>query len=1640
MISTTLLVTIATLIVWALSSFIHLFSCYRRNRQGVIRLPSDEDENEEDDYGISQASIQGQGQLGIEEIEAINHFQKQLDGSPVKVEQHKTFVRNSRLLLSGCAAFALALLGTQIGLQRPVTQSFIPIGWSGAIRNPVCWPIFADVLLWLNIFYFALQGMRGSSYWSAIVHLSILSFTAVASCVSLLVIPHAVTDDQIPYYGIQLVLAFIALALSINIPSGPRHEKETESGPKKMALLSHKGRSILSQLWFTGSFDVIKIVKRKGTIDEDDPPLLGSDFDAHLVHLDFKRHYSKSRQTLGGENDKQNKQRIFSIVHDAWPVLRALIHANLRLFVVHQVLSFMCSFGWYIPAFVSYAVVKFLESSDQGEEGPISGQARLRFGFQYCLLLVVAILAQSLLVGQIFSINIIWLRNRIRTQLQMAIFSKALRRKDIGGIEDFKVNDAAGEAQENQDETKEDEEDAGSGSFSKAQVINLVSVDAERVSQTFYLFTLAMAPVEALVGGFFAVYLLGWSAVIGLALSFALQPVLYFLGKAMTRAEDNHQEVRDRKTSLLNEVVQAIRMIKFNAWETKAFARIQKFRDEELYYQKWIYLIETLQGVLTSFSPIAASLIAFGWYTLVQNNSLTPSIGFTSLQVLDELRFCLTYVPEAISQLIQTLVSLRRIQRYLDSEEVKILPRGKAAPSSHADVLLSDASIAWPKIIKNSSEADQGNKPSFTLDSVNVRFTPNALNLIVGRLGSGKTLLLKGLLGEADLLEGEIKCPRSLPNSIDKSLNLSAETWMRADQVSYLPQSSFLVNATLRENILFGLPLLEQRYESTLDACGLRPDLKLLNDADETEIGENGIGLSGGQASRVMLARAVYGRACTLILDDPLSAVDAHTAAHIHTKLLRGPLCQNRTVILVTHQVQLVAQSAAKIVMLDHGKIQFDGDSMTFMNSDLYSGLIEEEEHDQQKETGKDGVENESAPGSSAEASLDTTPATTAPPSPSLNDKKGLLADDEPKKPKKLVEEEKRAKGAVLRSIYARYINSCGGIPIVLTVSLSLIAFNLMVIVVTKWVQYWTEDVERGLQDQSTRKHSDLWWLSWLTIIWLFEIVLEAAKLLTLVYASLQASKVLFKEMLNAILRAPLRFHDTVSRGRLLNRFSYDFKEMDSEVVDTFDRTADQAISIVITMTAIATGGGLPFIAFLILMVPLYVYVGQLYLLAVRDLKRLASTSRSPILNIIGDVIRGTVVIRAFGAVDHFYNNLVERMNAQTKYNYFITEVRFWYEEMFNTFSFFVLLVAVVFILLNTSIKAAHAGFIFTFLINAHVHLLFLLRAVTEMEQKLVSVERIVEYSQLQGERDTEGGMETERNPISSVSSQWPEEGQIEVDNLHVRYANDLPDVLHGVSFQVTPHSKVGVVGPTGCGKSTLASAFFRFVERTQGSIKIDGVNIGQVDLQKLRSRLQIVPQDPIIFSGPLRASLDVFDEYTDEEVIAALKKVQLIQSGDSQIKLVDVEGETGNNPNPTSKQSSTTQKRDFSDLNFMVAEGGSNLSNGEKQLLCLARAILRNCKLIIFDEATSSVDFDTDAIISQTIRQAFERSTIITIAHRLRTIIDYDYVLVMEKGKVVEFAKPANLLRDPSSRFYKLCRASGKRELAHLKQSAGVE
>lgn len=1625
--------------------------------------------------------------------------------------------------------------------------------WRVLTRHAETWPIATRALIWTNALYLAYACIQGhlqqqqpqqqqqqQQHWHYVLHLASLISLAFTCDVVLAVLPKegetlALLASQI----LDVVLSFVAVLITINIPSGPRRvvsrsgaQAADETDDRLVAALGPNGATLLSSIWFTGAVPIVMRAYRKGYLDGTDAPPLGSVMGAQVLYLRFRIAYEKSmskvkpaatpeppraRPTKDGSK-KKKEDSTWQTIKGSWPLARAVLSANKGLIIYLEILSAISGVSFYAPSLVTFLVVSFLEEQEQQvAEGkaPMSGLMRLRHGLPYCVLLASAMLFTSLVMGQVMSVGLAWLRTRIRLQLQSVIFAKALRRKDAGSAN---APGEEGEAEEDkkspltkgadEDKKEEDEDDEDDTSFvSKTQVVNLASVDTERASQLFYLVTFAMAPIELITGGTFVIKLLGWGALLGFAVSLLIQPLIFLVGKAMVRFEAQQQAVRDRKVTLLNEIFAAIRMVKFNAWEHKMSDRLLDVREKELKCEAKIFVADVITDFFFASSPTVVILVSYAWYTIVQGKTLTPSVAFTSLAVLEEMRFSLTQIPEALAECAQSLVSVQRIQQYLQSDEVDVIPPSASAPASSSaatavheqlspklpsnglgkqpdddqdEVALHHATVAWPVLSQpGENAAGAGSvpvddleagpaatsmppsraEPAFQLLDFDVTFERGQLNVIVGKLGSGKTLLLRALLGEADIVSGQAICPRSRPDAIDDSLLsrnegqgglFTDQGWIRRDQTAFVPQTAFLTNASLRDNVLFGLPLWEQRYRQTITACGLDPDVALLEDGDETEIGESGIGLSGGQKTRVSLARAVYSRGATLILDDVLSAVDAHTASHIYNELFRGPLCENRTVILVSHQVQLVAPGAARIVMVDEGTKRFDGDPMAFMKSDLYHGLLEEQEEEADEKT--HGAKRDSSEVPSEPPSGSATPSTA---SPKLNGKNELkpetleaaVADANgdtatlPKKtPRKLVEEEKRAKGGVLLSIYKTYLEAAGGMPYFVVLVVSFCVAESFMVVVSRWLQYWSSDATRA----EGPLHSNEWWISRWAILWVIQLTLLSFKTGFLYYGSLSASRKLFSVMLTSVLRAPLRFHDTVSRGRLLNRFGQDFEEVDSNIAPALERFGDQFLTVVVNVVAVTSGGGAKFLIVFAALMPLYVAVGQAYMLAVRDLKRLLSTTKSPILGLFSDVVTGVSVIRSFGASHFFFKTLLDRLDGNATFSFWTNELRWWYEQMFNTISFGLILSAAIFILLNPNVGAAQAGFVFSFLINTHIFLLFLLQSYTDTEQRLISVERVVEYSQLEGEAKEF----IEPRP----SADWPSQGKIVVQDLRVRYAPELPDVIKGVSFSIPPGSKVGIVGPTGCGKSTMASSFFRFVEASGGSISVDGVDIASVGLHDLRSRLQIVPQDPIILSGPLRATIDVFGEYSDEAISEALRAVRLLDDGGSHAPSraptpgLTVPGLADASHKPTLSVSGTATPRstgqggnrnEFRDLSYTITEGGSNLSNGEKQLLCLARAILRRSKLIIFDEATSSVDYATDELITATIRRSFEQSTILTIAHRLRTIIDFDLVIVMDKGQVVEFDAPAKLLDDETSRFFKLCRASGRRELAHLKKLA---
>ncbi|PWN42269.1 P-loop containing nucleoside triphosphate hydrolase protein, partial [Ceraceosorus guamensis] len=1297
------------------------------------------------------------------------------------------------------------------------------------------------------------------------------------------------------------------------------------------------------------------------------------------------------------------------------------------------VLAFVAGGLFYGPAYLTSRLLKYVKNGTR----PTSAE-RLSQGLVYCLGLFASIIALSCVLAQCWCVTQGKLVGRLRVQITALLYATALKRRDVSAASTPSASKSpeAKEADKSEESTANAAASTSTGAFSsKGQVLTLATVDSAKVGQMPFNFLLVIvSPAELLVGGSFAIQLLGWAAVVGFGVSLAAQPLLMLVGKIMVRATTGLQAAKDDRNGLVNEAIKAIRMLKLNAWEGLLAERVLSVRQKELLEQRKLFLAQVLNSFIFNLMPTLITVVAYGYYTLLQGNVLTPSVGFTASAVLAELRWSFVNIPTGINGLFQSLVSLKRIAQYLLKDEDDLVPLPPGEPGL---VAFQNASVAWPGPTTSSPEigstedqaaarAGSNISKAFKLRNLTVEFQRNGLNLICGRVGAGKTLALLSLLGECDVQSGRVICPSTKSDAIPidhtSGPPIASKDWLSQEQAAYVPQSSFLINATIKDNILFGLRYVEQRYEDTIRACGLLPDLKVLQDGDQTEVGEEGVGLSGGQKARVSLARAVYSRAQVLLLDDCLSAVDAETAAHVSRELFlaRGQASQSadaplhlmadRTIILVSHQVRLVAPMADQVMVLEHGRMKFGGSSEKFLRSDLYHGLIEESEaHEERKEhTSEDGADFDAK--KSKEPEQEDAPVR----SPAADE----LRREQPAKSAG-VKEEARAVGAVRWSIYRRYLDAAGGNTVALGILAVYVVAGFYTIIVGKWLQFWTQD-----SIQPIRAHSDRWWLWTWTVLHGVQMFLWTLRGV-LYLASLRASKVLFQALLTAVLGAPLRFHESTPKGRILNRFGEDVATMDNDLSMVVTQSLEAGLAVVIAFIGSIIGGGAaPLLVLTLILSPLFVLTGVAYSTAARDVRRLASTSTSPLVTTFADLISGAAVIRSFGACASGYATMLMRAEELVRFNVWAPDLQRWVGQVFSILSATLLLIGALATLINPRVSAAQAGFAFSFLINVPERLIHVVFLYANLEQRLVAVERVVEWADLP--KEAPAVIKDFRPP-----SDWPAHGNVSVRNLGARYTSDLPFVLKGLSFDIPAGTKLGVVGSTGSGKSTLAACFFRLIEASEGSILIDGLDIGRMGLKDLRSRLLIVPQDPDILSGPLRNTIDPNGQYDDEALLAALRTVRLVGVPQRRSRSASVAGDS------SAFALGDQIGHDFSNLDSPISENGSNLSSGQRQLLCLARAVLWRSKLILFDEATSSIDEETDTALQDSIRTAFKDSTTITIAHRLRTVIRQDLLLVLDKGKVDELDTPYALLQNRDSRFYRLCRAAGRAEFNLLLQMA---
>ncbi|KAI1125126.1 multidrug resistance-associated protein [Nemania abortiva] len=1277
---------------------------------------------------------------------------------------------------------------------------------------------------------------------------------------------------------------------------------------------------------------------------------------------------------------------------------------------------------------------------------------------------------------------------RIRAIIIGEIYAKALRRKAASGahtvlgdadgsnarktrLQRLKTFLGLGKKDENKsqgngvakkDATKGNDEQANLGT-----IINLMSVDSFKISEcTSYLhFLLGSAPTMLFVSIALLWQVMGLSAIPGLVVMALLLPINIFLAKGFNYTQKKIMAATDKRIHTTNEILQNIRIIKYFAWEGRFGAIVDEKRRVELKALRNRYIVWASAVAIWNTVPILITFFSFLMYTKIERKPLYPSIAFTAISLFLLLRIPLDQLGDMLAHVQEAKVSVDRVEEFLmedETEKYHQLGQDNLDETGRKVIGFHDATFIWGS--KTAVAAD--GSVAFRLMDLNIDFKVGKLNIIGGPTGSGKTSMLMALLGEMTLTKGRVFLPGGRSR---EDVRPDPATGL-ADTCAYVAQTAWLVNASIRDNILFSSTYDEQRYKDVLVACALQRDLEILDNGDETLVGENGITLSGGQKQRISLARAVYSNSQHLLLDDCLSAVDSHTAKWIFSNCINGPLMKGRTCILVTHNTTLCAPLSDYVVLMDNGRVAAQGPSTEVIES----GKLGEEIRNKSR-PGSQPVSRipSRAPSSVGEESGDTL----------INDgaeesANGNAASKKPTQKQDAMREEK-ATGAVKWPVMKLYLSAMGrwwfwavAVVVFTTQQLSGVASNI-------WIKEWANQYVSGIEavsriqfsiasqnsvsvsvsrsyftsiahyakdtavgmfgpppDYSAKDVPEVnvdYYLTVLALIGLAGALLALVRDLWLFFGSLTASWKLHKRLMTAVTRAKFKFFDVTPLGQLMNRFSKDLEAVDQEVAGVAIGVMTCAMGIAITVGLIAaiTPG---FLVAAVFITALFVLVAMFYLRASRDLKRLESVNRSPLFQQFGETLSGVTTIRAYGDERRFIRDNLARINKQSRPFIFLWGANRWLAFRTDVLGDLVAFFAGVFVIISIGkIDPGSAGLSLSYAIGFSENILWLIRLYAMNEQNMNSVERVKEY--LDVEQESAAIDEKNRPPQN-----WPAYGSVEFIGYSTRYRKELDLVLKEVTFKIQPRQKVGIVGRTGAGKSSLTLAIFRALEAEAGKILIDDVDIGMIGLQDLRQAITIVPQDPTLFTGTIRSNLDPFDLYTDEEVFSALRKVHLIGTSDTVLvstqttpaeELTNADADEQMTTEPSTP--SATNKNIFLDLSSPVAESGSNLSQGQRQLLCLARAMLKAPKVLVMDEATASIDYNTDSKIQETIREL--DTTIITIAHRLATIVDYDKVLVLDHGAVVEYDHPHELLKKKTGTFRSMCEMSG--DLDSLQKAA---
>jgi len=1292
------------------------------------------------------------------------------------------------------------------------------------------------------------------------------------------------------------------------------------------------------------------------------------------------------------------------------------------------------------PQYGMYTLLRLLEARDAGAD--ITVEAAF-----WVVFLALAIIASGLNSNHVWWVGIGSISVPIRAQLSAVIFAKAMRRKDVKGTsgEEKSTGDVANLTAE-QLETVPEKEDPNKTleenlQKSRQGVVNLIGVDTKRISDfsTFNNMFLGSA-CNLIVTFTFLGRLVGWQALLaGLAGQLLFLPINIFYSKKYTNEQDILMKLRDRKLAVLNEALNGIRQIKFGALEHQWQAKILDVREEELSVLWKTFIYDTILIGLWLTGPVVLSAAVIAVYAIIYG-SLPPSIAFTTISLLSQIEGTLAWLPELTTNMLDAYVSLKRIGEYLEGpEKTQITEPGE-------NIEFQDSVIAWPADVSKETDAPAAEE-RFTLQALNLSFPRNELSIITGRTGSGKSLLLAAILGEVDLLSGIITVP-SPPSKGDRQDDKANKSnWLLPTALAFVSQQPWIENESFKNNVTFGLPMDKDRYREVISACALDKDLDILTDRDETEIGASGINLSGGQRWRITLARALYSRAGILVLDDIFSAVDTHVGRHIYEEAIMGPLCKGRTVILVTHHAGLVRDGAKYEVRLADGTVEYAGKAQ-----DDDDALIIDEEN--LEPTAKDRAQllhklSTNRSGDADQTANGTVNGKTRRHSSHLKTNPDMIDDGQHahdikiQQPRKFVEEEKTETGWTKWRIYKQFLNACGGWPFWLVVVIAFGGYEALLLGRSWILKLWSEQyrVEStsifDISNHFSTTHFSLqtaannplsfssddsnfgYYLS-LYLGFAVAISIEGTlRYLWIFYGSIKASRKLFQDITHAVLRAPLRWLDTMPVGRVLNRFTADFNTTDGMQAYAFGFS----LYNIMLLAGVLVAGVLvsPYIILVAVILLFWCARDALYYISTaREAKRLESIAKSPIFEFFSQALAGVSTLRAFDKSDAYVATMFQLIDSHARAIYYQCLLNRWLSWRLTVIGAIFAVIVASIVINVPGLDASLGGFALGFTLQYSEVVTWVLRNLSQLELGMNATERIIEYSEI--DTEDEGG--------ADAPASWPSEGRLSVNDLWVGYAPDLPPVLKGLSFKVNKNERIGVVGRTGAGKSSLTLALFRFLEARKGSIHIDGLDVSKIKLHDLRSRLAIIPQDPVLFSGTVRSNLDPFDEHDDRELLDALERVHLNVSAPPTASGSVTNLASQNTSASASGSTTPPQKNPSLTLSTLVSESGLNLSQGQRQLLCLARAIVSRPKIMVLDEATSAVDKQTDALIQRSIREEFRDSTLIVIAHRLSTIADFDRLLVLDQGTAVEYDTPRALIGKSKGVFKGMVESSGEKDI----------